>query len=109
MSNYRPGDPKAVCDICGFTYHLSELRYNHKKQRVCRHDWDPKDPLELVRPIPERPPVHDARPEPDPTYISTTCTLAGRSGAADYAQADCAVVGVEAPYTIPSGTFDGSL
>lgn len=110
MAGYRPGDPKGICDICGFEYHLSELRYNWKGSRVCRKDWDPRHPLDYIRDIPDQIPIKDPRPEPDPIYIQGICNIRDRSGRADYGSADCALVDNSDSYVpVPAGTFDGSL
>lgn len=60
---------KGICDRCGFTFYLDELRKEWTGLKVCRKDWDPK-PAEL-RPPPVRPegvPVRGARPEPEPVF-----------------------------------------
>jgi hypothetical protein len=49
-SGYIPGDRKAECDICGFTYRRSQLRKgisgNQKGLNVCPEDFDSIHPNE---------------------------------------------------------------
>lgn len=66
----RLGDPKALCDICGFTFNLSALRKNWKGQMVCRDDFERRHPQEFVRGVPDTQGVKpNMRPEPDFVYI----------------------------------------
>lgn len=55
---FRVGDPKAACDVCGFIYNHSALRMNWKHQMVCAEDWEPRHPQENVTaPRPNRNPM----------------------------------------------------
>jgi hypothetical protein len=47
---YRPGDWKAVCDLCGLDYMASELLEDYLGRRVCRKDFETRHPQEFVRP-----------------------------------------------------------
>lgn len=62
--------PLAICDRCGFEYHLSELRREWTGLMVCDADYDAK-PAELRRPNlrPEGLPLRNARPEPEPIFV----------------------------------------
>jgi hypothetical protein len=66
----RPGDPKAICDVCGFTFNLSALRMNWKRQMVCRDDFETRHPQEYVRAVKDTQGVKpNMRPEPAVVYI----------------------------------------
>jgi hypothetical protein len=66
----RLGDPKAICDICGFEHNLSALRMNWKRQMVCSLDWEPRHPQEFVKGVRDDQGVKpNMRPEPEPVYI----------------------------------------
>lgn len=67
---YREGDPKAICDRCGFTHNLSALRKEWTGLKVCRECWDPRHPQEFVHGVADRQSVSDPRPEPDDVFLS---------------------------------------
>lgn len=67
---FRPGDPKAICDICGFEFNLSALRKQWDGLMVCRDDWSPRHPQEYVRGVPDDQGVRTGmRPEPADVFI----------------------------------------
>lgn len=68
---YRPGDHLALCDRCGFEYYASQLRKTWDGLLVCDKDWEPRHPQDFVRGRPDRQAVADARPEPDPVFLTT--------------------------------------
>lgn len=54
---YRPGDWKAICDVCGFEYWASELKPTGRRGNnlmVCNKDWETDHPQEFVRPRTEK-------------------------------------------------------
>lgn len=71
---YRHGDPKAICQICGLTYHLSELRKQWDGLLVCRQDWSPRHPQEFVRALPDKQ-TPRRRPSPEPADVFTDPVL----------------------------------
>ncbi len=68
-TGYIPGDPLAVCDICGFRFHMSQTRKTWDGLRVCEKDYDPKHPQLTIRGIPDRQAVYDGRPEPKDVFV----------------------------------------
>ena len=64
------GDSNAICDTCGFKYKLSQLKKRWDGAMVCEVDWEPRHPQDLIRAIPERNKVVDARPDPDPQFVN---------------------------------------
>lgn len=62
---YRPGEPWACCDRCGFTYRHKDLRKEWTGLLVCPDDFDPR-PADLDPPRigAEGLPIRDARPDP---------------------------------------------
>lgn len=65
---YIPGDPWAICDLCGKKIRKSETRINWKNQVVCENDYERKHPqLDLEIPNEENIAVENARPRP-PDY-----------------------------------------
>ena len=61
-TGYKPGEWKAVCDICGFDFFPSELREDWRGYRVCKKDFEPRHPQDFVRPKPEKGPPSWTRP-----------------------------------------------
>ena len=73
MSNiglWRPGDPYAICDRCGFRFHLSDLKKEWTGAMVCAKDFDERNPQDLLRPVKEKIIVENARPEPADVFVS---------------------------------------
>lgn len=67
---------------------------------VCKDDWEPRHPQELIKPMPTERPLPWTRPEPSDQFISVTydpstfvCSLTDQYGVADIGAADCAIVG----------------
>lgn len=46
---YIPGNPWAICDICGLAYRVSEMVENNDGYFVCRKDYDPYHPADYTR------------------------------------------------------------
>lgn len=59
---YRPGDAKGVCDSCGKTFYLSQLRKNHRGFMVCPADYETRHPQELRKERTDNNTVRNARP-----------------------------------------------
>lgn len=74
--SYRAGDNYAICDECGFKYRRSELRKRWDGLLVCRKDWEPRHPQELVHSVRERSRVRGARPETFHYLVSDDCSSA---------------------------------
>lgn len=66
---YIPGDHWLVCDSCGLTFRRSEMRERWDNLWVCRKDWEPRHPQELVQPRHDRIAVDVARPPEDETTL----------------------------------------
>lgn len=76
-SDYKPGDWKAVCDLCGFFFMASELQENYRGQRVCKKDFETRHPQELVRTRPERWVPDWTRPDTDTQTPDVSTVTAG--------------------------------
>ena len=50
---YDSGDWKADCDVCGRTYKASKLKQRWDGLRVCQQDWEPRQPQDFVRGVPD--------------------------------------------------------
>lgn len=51
---YRSGDWSAYCDICGGEFYASELQLNWKGLRVCKQDFEYRNPQDFIRPVVEK-------------------------------------------------------
>lgn len=50
---YKSGDWLALCDVCQQRYYASELRKRWDGYMVCKHDWEPRHPMDFLRVKPE--------------------------------------------------------
>ena len=64
------GDWKANCDECGFTFLASQLRKRWDGAMVCKVDYEPRHPQDLLRVRKERGGVPWSRPQ-EPIVAST--------------------------------------
>lgn len=66
MDNWRSGEWRAICDVCGFEFYASELvsgvSTNQRGLKVCKRDLDKQNPQEFVRSKEESLGVPWARP-----------------------------------------------
>lgn len=77
---WAPRQPNAHCDRCNFEYKLSQLRREWDGLMVCYECWEPRQPQDFVRGVPDQKPIPMARPgAPDifltaPTDIPSNVT-----------------------------------
>jgi hypothetical protein len=64
------GDAKAVCDVCGFDMHQSDLRKRWDGAMVCRADFETRHPQDSLKAVPERNTIKDARPAPAYRFLA---------------------------------------
>lgn len=67
---HKPGDWNAICDVCGFKFKASELRKRWDGVMVCKKDWEPRHPQELIRIKADNQNVPFVRDDPDPTFLN---------------------------------------
>ena len=104
MSNntyYKKGGFWAICDVCGFKYRASQMRERWDGLMVCPDDWNPRQPQDFVKGVPEDTTTPWSRTRVPDTFISGTCTLAGRSCIPAYAVPGCSI-----PGSIPEGLYE---
>ena len=64
-----------VCQICGFDYRADEMMNTWDGKQVCKADWEPRHPQELIRARKDdMSPVGIATGEPTIEYVSVTFT-----------------------------------
>jgi len=59
----RGHSPLAICDRCGFKFHLSALRKEWTNLMVCSECWDYRHPQEFLRAVPD---IQGVRPNMRP-------------------------------------------
>lgn len=100
---WKSGEWNTICDVCGFKFKASELRYtgdvgSRAGLMACRACYDPPHPQEFIRPIADQNKLPWTRPEATDQFIKITyaatagCTPFGMTCQADYMTADCAIV-----------------
>lgn len=65
----RFGEAKAICDRCGFTFRLPQLRKEWTGKKVCPDCWETRHPQDFVRGVPDFQAVPEPRPDPAPVFI----------------------------------------
>jgi len=66
---YKLGDRLAICDVCGFTFYLSELRKRWDGMMCCDVDWELKPDRDAPYVRPEQPKYVVGRPEPEDRFL----------------------------------------
>lgn len=67
---FRRGDWNAICDRCGFEYRASELRRDWRGLMLCKEDFEPRHPQELIRARPADRHPYGSRSLGEVTFLS---------------------------------------
>lgn len=67
---YKKGDWNAICDVCGFKRKASEMKQRWDGVMVCEEDWEPRQPQDFVRGVPDTQSVAWTRPETPDTFLN---------------------------------------
>lgn len=89
---YKDGDYNAICSMCGHKYKASELVEHWQGQKRCYKCWEPRQPQDFVRVIPDNPTPSWTQPDEDGTYVAT-CSLVDRIAVSGVGVAGCIVSG----------------
>lgn len=65
---YRKGDWNAICSVCGYKRKASEMKLRWDGVRVCREDWEIRQPQDFVRGVPDEQPTAWTQPESPDTF-----------------------------------------
>ena len=65
----RVGDYNAICDVCGRKFKFSRLRQKWDNTWACEQDWEPRQPQDYLRGIPDNMSVPLSRPDPPNLFI----------------------------------------
>lgn len=99
----RLGDWNAACFRCGRKIKASEAKKTWQNYWVCPEHWEPRQPQDFVRGVPDNPAPPWAQPQVAPQWL-LFCTPNGRTGIVGYAVAGCAVVDFLDPAFDPNVT-----
>lgn len=100
----------SVCDVCGFRFKSTDLKKRWDGLMVCKKDWEPRHPQDLIRIRGETAFPSWTRPEPTDTFtnIVYACTPEGTSAIVRYAVVGCSRVGSTIGQPLPySGAVVG--
>ena len=88
---WTSGDWNAVCFECGRKRKGSTLKKNWQGYYVCAEHWEPRQPQDFVRSVPDVITPPWAQPPSD--VFTALCTLESSSAVADVGVASCARAG----------------
>ena len=97
---FKLGEWDCFCPVCGLIYKASEMKQRWDGIFVCGPDWEPRHPQDFVRSRPDQRRLPFTSPEPTDVFVSVTynaatlgCPANSEYAQADFAAADCAIVG----------------
>lgn len=99
----RLGDWNVVCFRCGRKRKASSMAKQWQGYYVCPEHWEPRQPQDFVRGVPDFPAPPWAQPETADTFVAF-CTPNGQTAIADFAVADCAIADYISPAFDPTVT-----
>jgi hypothetical protein len=73
---YKKGEWLAICDVCGMKYHSNDLKERWDGLMCCRQDWNPRQPQDFVRGIPDPQAIPWSRPDVPPNFVYNPVTWA---------------------------------
>lgn len=91
---FKPGDWKAQCFRCGATKHASTMRKQWQGYYVCHEHWEPRQPQDFVRGVPDQPAAPWVQPD-NVVYVGPAiCDPAGKTAIPAYAVPGCMIPAV---------------
>lgn len=94
------GDWNAVCYECGRKRKASTMKRHWQGYYVCPEHWEPRQPQDFVRGIPDVQTPPWAQPMPGDTFIYH-CSFNGMTALPGEATAGCAIAGYISPMYDP--------
>ena len=64
-NTYVHGDWIALCDVCGFRFHASDMKKRWDGLYVCHDDWEARHPSDFQKGFPDDQSVPWTRPDTD--------------------------------------------
>jgi hypothetical protein len=94
------GNWNAICDSCGRKFKALDLRKRWDGLYVCKDDYELRHEQDFLRVQKEKITVEFSRPYPAvDSFTGYLCSVMETNPQADYATADCARVGFNAPFS----------
>ena len=59
-----------ICDRTGFKRKAKDCRYEWTGMLVEKSEWEPRQPQDFVRGVPDGKPAKDIRPDSEPVYVN---------------------------------------
>lgn len=97
---FAEGDFNAVCYECGRKRKASSLRRHWQGYYVCPEHWEPRQPQDFVRALPDVQTPPWAQPMPADVFVAM-CTPNGASAVPGEAEPGCAYPGYLSPMYDP--------
>ncbi len=94
------GDWNAVCYQCGRKRKASMLKKHWQGYYVCSEHWEPRQPQDFVRSIPDNQTPPWAQPMPENVFVAA-CLPNQTTAIAGYAVATCVIAGYVSPFFNP--------
>ena len=95
---WKGGDWNAQCFRCGATRKASELRKQWQGYYVCPEHWEPRQPQDFVRAVPDNPGVPWSQPD-SWEWVGPTCTMDGSSAMPALMMPGCSIPSVWFTYS----------
>lgn len=67
---YVKGGHRVICDRTGFERQIEDCRYEWTGMLVLKSEWEPRQPQDFVRGVPDGKPVKDVRPDSKPVFVN---------------------------------------
>lgn len=94
------GDWNAVCYICGFKFKAGMLKRYWEGFMVCESCWEPRQPQDFVRGVPDTQTPPWTQPDPPDQFIPV-CTPNSTTAYPGYAQPGCVMPAYISPMFDP--------
>ena len=95
---FAPGDWNTVCFQCGRKRKASTMKKHWQGYYVCPEHWEPRQPQDFTRSVPDVQTPPWVQPMPADTFVEY-CSMWGLQGKADYGTADCAMADYDNGYS----------
>ena len=92
------GSWNAICYRCGRKRKASEMRKQWQGYWVCPEEWEPRQPQDFARGVPDEQSPPWTQPPPADVFIGV-CTIQGQQAIPGFALPGCAVPGQNNPFT----------
>lgn len=91
---YKPGQWRALCDVCGFKFYSSELKKRWDGLMVCQADFEHDHPQKYLRVQDDKQSIPWARPQGENTFVYV-CYQYASQGYAGIGEAGCMRAGIQ--------------